>query len=580
MSSKRYYQEELAYLRDLGAEFARENPKLAPFLGRESNDPDVERLLEGFAFLTGRLRHKLDDELPELTHSLVQLMWPQFMSPVPAMSVAKFAPVNASPEKRVVPRGVELASRPIDGTVCQFQTTQDVALLPADVERVSVDNAARSAQITVTVRLMPDVAFADLGLERLRFYFLGERGSAAARAAYLALLRHCRTVVVRDEAGHEFRLDGTAISPGGLEEDEAVIPYPDAAFDGYRLLQEYFAFPDKFMFVDIEGLGRSVGFTGSVLTLVFELDQPFAFAAGLNAETVLLNCSPVINLFEADADPIRLDRRRSEYRLTARSPDGGRHDIHSVRHVTGWIQGKGSRVEYPPFEAFRALVGGGPTVHYAVRRRPSIIGDIASYMAFVRHDGAETLPDSETVSVALRCTNGRIASHVPIGSLDQPTGSTPTFARFRNVQAVTDQVPPPIGRNLLWPLISNMAMNLGSILSVDAIRALMSTYHFRAHSDSQEYRRLELMLEGLQEVTSGSMDWVFRGLPVRGADIRLTIEESKYGGDGDVFLFGTVFNRLLQSYANINAVHRLSVRGSEGNRIFQWPIRGGSRRSL
>lgn len=582
MSFNKYYQDELAYLRELGAEFANENPNLAPFLSRESTDPDVERLLEGFAFLSGRMRQKLDDELPELTHSLLQLMWPHFLRPIPAMTVVQFEPLaEAGGEERVVPRGVEIASRPLDGTSCKFRTGFDLPLVPAQVASVKVENTSRSGFIEVGIRLFPDATFADMGLDRLRFYLLGERGSAAARMTYLSLLRHCRRVVVKDARGNELTLSGDRLRPIGLDEEEAVVPTPAGVAPGFPLLQEYFAFPDKFMFVELSGLGPVAGFAGNMLSVVFELNQPFELASGLNNDSIRLNCVPAVNLFEADADPVSVDQRKTEYRLTARDTTGRPLDVHSVRQVSGWVQGRGTRIAYHPFEAFRSLLGDQKAVYYAIRRRPAVVGTgVDTYISFVRDDGSEIVPDVETVSLAVTCTNGRLAEHIVTGHLDQPTSSTPSFVRFRNIQAISPQVPPPIGVGLLWPLISNMALNFGSLLTVDAIRVLISTYHFRAHFDAQERRRLDLMVEGTSEVSYKAMDWILRGFPVRGTDIQLLVEESKFGGEGEVFLFGTVLNRFLDLFANINSVHRLRMRGSERNVVYQWPIRTGTRPSL
>jgi type VI secretion system protein ImpG len=582
MSFNRYYQDELSYLRELGAEFARENPNLAPFLSRESSDPDVERLLEGFAFLTGRLRQKLDDELPELTHSLLQLMWPHFLRPIPAMTVVQFEPLaDAGGEERLVPRGVEIASRPLDGTSCKFRTGFDLPLVPAQVSSVKVENTSRSGFIEVGIRLFPDVSPADIGLGRLRFYLLGERGSAAARMTYLSLLKHCRRIVVTDSRGAELVLSSDRLRPVGLTEDESLLPTPEGVAPGFLLLQEYFAFPDKFMFVELSGLEPVAGFSGNTLKVVFELDQPFELASGLNNDSIRLNCVPAVNLFEADADPVSVDHRKTEYRLTARDTTGRALDIHSVRQVSGWVQGRGARIAYHPFEAFRSLLGDQTAVYYAMRRRPAVVGNgVDTYVSFVRNDGSEIVPDVETVSLAVSCTNGRLAEHIVTGHLDQPTSTTSSFVRFRNIQPISPQIPPPIGVGLLWPLISNMALNFGSLLTVEAIRVLMTTYHFRAHFDAQERRRLDIMVEGTTGVSSKAMDWVLRGFPVRGTDIQLLLEESKFGGEGEVFLFGTVLNRFLDLFANINSVHRLGVRGSERNVVYQWPIRTGTRPNL
>jgi type VI secretion system protein ImpG len=582
MTFNKYFQDELSYLRDLGAEFANDNPNLAPFLARESNDPDVERLLEGFAFLTGRLRQKLDDEVPELTHSLIQLLWPHFMRPIPAMSVVQFEPQSETEaERRLVPSETSMMSRPVDGVQCTFQTSYDVDLVPARVEGASVENTLTAGFIQVDIRLAPQATFETLRLDRLRLYIHGGRAVGVARALYLALVERCRNITVGDAVGNMFELPNSAVHAVGFAPEDGVIPYPDNAFLGYRVLQEYFAFPDKFMFVDLSGLEATQGFSGRQLTFTFELTEPFALASGISADSLALNCTPVINLFPQDTDPISVDQTKTEYRVRAGDSNGNKHDIHSVRKVVGWVQGRSTRVDYQPFEAFHSLIVGGERTYYSIRRKPAVSGHaVDTYVAFVRDDSSEVVLEAETVSLSVLCTNGALADHVAIGHIDQATGSSPTFATFRNIQPVMAQVPPPIEVNLLWPLISNLALNFETLASRHSLLTMLSSFDFRAYFDAQSRRRHELMVEGVREVEAKSMDWIHRGLPARCTDLSIVVEESKLGGEGEAYLFGSVLNRFLDMYANINAFHRVTLRGSERNVVFKWPVRSGHRPTM
>ena len=187
---------------------------------------------------------------------------------------------------------------------------------------------------------------------------------------------------------------------------------------------------------------------------------------------------------------------------------------------------------------------------------------------------------AETVSIELTCTNGRAPQALAIGAIDQPTASSPTFVTFRNPIGVTAQTPPPLDRNLLWILISNLALNYSSLADTNALGRILSTYNVRAQVDEQERRRMELMLEGIQSVRAEPMDWMRAGGMLRGVRFQMTVQESKLGGAAELFLFGTVFDRFLDMFSNINSVHQLVFHGVERNVRYQWNVRAGQNRIL
>jgi type VI secretion system protein ImpG len=248
----KYYQDELAYLREIGKEFARTFPEGAHFVGETSNDPDVERLLEGFAFLTARVRQKLDDELPELTHSLLELFWPHYLRPLPSMTVMQFEALpQAAKEVRVIPKGAEIHSLPVDGTPCRFRTFYDVTLAPLSLEAATLRQETPPS-LKLRFRLAEGVSLRKLALPSLRLHLAGD--AVVSRALYLCLCRYLRRVTVQPAgAGAPTALSAAAIRPAGFSTEEFLLPFPGSSFTGFRLLQEYFAFPSKFMFVDVTG---------------------------------------------------------------------------------------------------------------------------------------------------------------------------------------------------------------------------------------------------------------------------------------------------------------------------------------
>ncbi len=495
MSLNALYENELSYLRELGQEFARANPSLAGFLSREATDPDVERLLEGFAFSVAQLRQKLEDEMPELVHGLIRLLWPHYLRPVPPMSVVAFTQVNEGDRGAIViPAGIALASRPVDGVSCRFRTCYPVDVLPLAITEVEGESGHASARLSLTLQATGRGGLRALQGGRLRLFLNTAREPSVGRALLLWLSRHLRAITVRDEAGVRLSLPPDAVEPVGFGADEAVIPYPRNAFAGFRYLQEYLAFPQKFLFLDVTGLEPVATLAGRRATLTFEFARPLPDQMRITRDHVVLNCTPVINLFPQDAPPLRVDRSRSEYRVvTGSHPEAA---IYAIDRVVGHFQGKAGRIDYEPFESFRHDLPGavGSKAYVKERLRPAAVGrGIDHFLSFVTPDMPDAATTGEVVSVALTCTDGALAERLGIGMIDQPTSETPATVRFTNVAGVSPHTPPPIGENLLWRLISNLARNFSSLADVGALRTLLASYDFRALHDLQARRRLELL---------------------------------------------------------------------------------------
>ncbi len=351
MSVNQHYEDELAYLRDLGDLFARENPKLAPHLSRDATDPDVERLLEGFAFLVARLRQRLDDELPELAHGLIRLIWPHYLRPIPPTTVVAFEPAPTAGGRPVrVPRGITVQSRPVSPAkvVCPFVTCYETTALPLKVSRVEIENQATRGRLTLTLTATERASLSCLEGGRVRLFFNTEREPAVGRTLYLWLLRHVRRISVEAEGMEPLALAPSAVTPVGMADDEAVVPYPANGFSGFRLLQEYLTLPQKFMFLDVSGLGPVAEASGRQVKLVFETARAFPSQLRVSDRHIALNATPAVNLFAHDALPLMIDHSKTEYRVL---PSGGpAYSIHTVDEVTGWVQGQGASTVYVPFE--------------------------------------------------------------------------------------------------------------------------------------------------------------------------------------------------------------------------------------
>jgi type VI secretion system protein ImpG len=590
MSFNHYYQSELTALRQLGRRFAERNPALAPFLGQAGQDPDVERLLEGFAFLTGRLRQKLDDELPELSHSLMQLLWPNYMRPLPAFSILQFNPLKHAGPALKVERDTPVESAPVDNVRCRFRTC-----FPTDVQALALTALRYSGKgdhsvLSLRFDMNADGHLGELALKHIRLHFAGER--YISQMLYVSLLRHLSglEVVPLDVAGEPvldisgraivFKLPGDRVQPVGFAAEEALIPYPLNAFRGYRLLQEYFAFQDKFLFVDVNGLEALGQVPADVLRQIRGLELRFDICKGNvlriqpTLDNVKLYCTPIVNLFRQDALPIRLDGKQDEYLLLP-SEQGIEHcGVFSVETVAGWTPGGLGHRTYVPFESFDHDASFDAHVsrpHYSVRQRSSVLHDgFDTYLSFgTCHSDAH-----ETLSVELMCTNQNVPRALKVGEINQPCEDTPEFLTFRNITPATSSFGPPLAQDFLWRVISNMSLNYLSLANVNALKVILETYDFPRYHDQQAEKVSKRLLGSLKSIKHRHVDRLHCGLPVRGLRTELIVDPQGYIGEGDLFVFTSVLNEFFALYASLNSFHELQVKSIKGE-VYQWTPRVG-----
>ncbi|MDX1693081.1 MAG: type VI secretion system baseplate subunit TssF [Ketobacteraceae bacterium] len=590
MSFNRYFHDELTALRDLGKEFSLKNPRLAPFLADEAQDPDVERLLEGVAFLTGRLRQKLDDELPEITHSLMALLWPGFLRPVPSMSVVQFTPIISLSEPQTVKKGTEIDSIPVDGTPCRFRTCYDVNMLPLEVLSLNKQDRPKGASLKLALGFTAPMAIEDMNLSTLRFFLHGE--THVAQSIYLWMFRYLSDMRVRlvGEGGETLMvmpLPVDAVSPGGFSDKEALLPLNKRVFSGYRLLQEYFSLPEKFHFIDIGGLEqlvmllkhRDISGQPAELHLEFDFNRAFDSHVSIKAGNFRLHCTPVVNLFSHDAMPIRLDHRKTEYRLIPQGENPAHYEVFSIDKVEGWGHGTREYMRFGRFESFehaQSIDGIGKGRYYRERLKSAVSGSgIDTYLAFVTGAEERLVPQTESVSIELTCSNRHLPTMLSVGDIQVDTGSSPEYASFENITAVTPSFTPPLDQGFHWRLIANMSLNYVSLCDLDTLRTVLSTYDYRCFHDRQQARASEHRLRGLDAIVSRPAERLYHGLPVRGIKTILGVKESAFSSEGDLYLFLNVLNEFFALYASINSFHELEVNGLEQGEVYRWKPRLG-----
>ncbi|CAH1043253.1 type VI secretion system baseplate subunit TssF [Halomonas sp. TD01] len=579
----RYYRDELNFLKRQGREFAEANPGLSRFLSERSTDPDVERLLEGFAFLTGRMREKVEDEFPELTHSLISMLWPNYLRPVPSMTVIQFTPkLHGLSQQQQVKRGTELASIPVEGTSCLFRTCHDVALYPLVHGGVDARHTREISIVELSLEVHSDQPLNTLGIDALRLHLGGD--GYTARTLYL-WMSHYLAHLELEVNGQRQSIATNALQAVGFESDQALLPYPRNVHQGYRILQEYLCFPEAFHFFDVQGIGQLLPSAASdSVTLRFVFSRPLPTDARVKNEHLALYCTPAINLFDHDAEPVDLTGERSQYRIRPSSKMPAHYETYSVDSVLGHLEGSqsGSQASlrrYVPFESFQHQIEsdkGREALHYRVRVSNSLRGDGFDHdIAFTREDEQLCLGRRETISLGLTCSNRELPEQLTVGDVCVGTNDSPTFATFRNITRPTQVLRPAIDDGLLWVLISNLSLNYLSLLNRDALCAVLRAYDFRALVDRQAERVAHNRLTGIVDINTQPVDRLRKGLPVRGLRSIMTLDQNAFGDEGSLYLFGSVLARFLSLYASINSFHELQIINRHNQERYVWSLQAG-----
>ncbi len=578
----KYFQDELTYLRELGREFAQAYPTLAPLLADRGVDPDVERLLEGVAFLTGRIRQKLDDELPEFLQSLGALLFPHLMRPLPSASILEVLPVaNALREVHVIKSGTEFASVPVDGVSCTFRSTTECVLAPVVIEDVRLEPLpGNRQQLAITLRSVTGAPLANVLPPALRLHFAGE--PHIALSVLFAVNRQLADIVLTPVQGRgaprELSLGTKVLHWVGFEEDEGLLPLGRHVFPGFRLLEEYYVMPSKFSFVDISDLKRvaEIDKEATRIVLGLRLDRALPPTMRVTPQNVKLHCVPIINVFDTTSEPIRLTPSRERFVVRPAGLPPSHGEVYAFKDVQAILRGSTSRVTIPPFYEF-SHAAKSEHGFYSTHITPSVTGDGADLLiSFNTPEGSGRMLDAETISIDLLATNRSVAAALRPGDVSVHTGSSPAFVTFSNIQAMTPHVSPPLGRELQWRAVAHAAIGLRALTEPDVLRAILDVYNLHAIEDRQAARANELRIGAIKDVRVRPEERLHRGAAVRGVAIDVDLDEDGFAGDGDVFLFSAILDRMLGEHVSINSFAHNTFRTLRSKLEFRWPARSGN----
>jgi type VI secretion system protein ImpG len=620
----RYYSEELHYVREMGAEFAGRFPKIAARLALDATevaDPYVERLLEGFSFLSARIRLKLDAEFPRFAQHLMEAVYPHYLAPTPAMIIAQFAPAMAEAALASgfsMPRDTVLRGQPPRGevTACQFRTAHEVTLWPievADARYVPMApdlplNALPTTEpiqgvVRLRLRARAELLFQQIPLDKLNLFLAGS-DSVALKLYELILGSGVGVFVVppvRPLPWFEW-LGRQAIQSSGFAANQALIPYTNRSFSGYRLLHEYFSFPERFRFIDVVGLQKALArHGGDEIELAIPLSRGDAGLASLiDRNTFALHCTPAINLFPRRADRVHVTDQHAEHHVVVDRTRPMDFEVYAITRLTGYGEGADAQQEFRPFyAAVDAEDTGARGSYFTMRREPRALSERqrrdGTRTAYVGSEVFLSLVDPREapysgrmrqLGVEVFATNRDLPLLMPIGG--QEDFSLGVSAPVDGIRCIRGPSRPRSGvpaGEITWRLINHLSLNYLTVTDLDekegatALRELLELYADVADSEIAD----ALSRRQAHGVRRVSITPRTRRLPVpgpivfaRGLEIRLTIDEVAFAG-GSAFLLGAVLERFFSRLASMNTFTELVLVSETRGEIKRWPPRMGER---
>ncbi|AEA62869.1 type VI secretion system baseplate subunit TssF [Burkholderia gladioli] len=620
----RYYNRELQHVREMGAEFASAYPKIAGRLGMEGfecADPYVERLLEGFAFLAARVQLKLDAQYPVFTQHLLEMVYPHYLSPIPSMAVVQLHPDTAEdlpPAGHAVARHTVLRSLTGFGerTACEYRTAHEVRLWPLELAEaryfdtpaalaaaglVPPPGRAARAGLRLRFRTLAGAEAKMLALDTLPVYLAGADELPAL--LYEQLLANGLGYTVRTASASEGEFvelhhERAALRASGFDEEQAMLPYGSRSFSGYRLLQEYFACPERFRFVEFTGLRALLARArGKEFEIVVWLDRSVArLHNAIDAGNFRLFCTPAANLFERRADRIHLQGGRTEYHILGDRTRPMDFEVHSVLEVQGYGDRQEPEQRFLPFyDSNSRNWHGGQAAFYTLRREPRLLstrqkqnGARSSYVgsetfiALVDGKDAPYATSLRQLGLRLLCTNRDLPLHMPVGKsyTDFTLDTDAPVASIRCVAGPTRPRAPVATGETAWRLISHLQLNYLSLLEDEgeqgaaSLREMLGLYHDEFDAAARR------QVEGIRQASARP---VTRRVPVpgpitygRGLEITLTCADAAFEGSS-AFLLGSVLQHFLARYVSLNAFTETVLRTQERNEVARWPATPGKR---
>lgn len=564
-----FIKNEQHYLHQESKDFIEEFPQISHFLSEPNCDPDINRTLDGFTYLTSLLTAKLEKEYPQLTSSLMNMLWPNYLQQTPSMTIVEFTAAEGAME--LIPSGAAVFSQKTSESPvrCSFSVARDTWVSPFAVKKV--EKTAES-EIALHFSANQPIKLSQVELNKLRIFCGLDHYSGFLLYLWLSEYLHKATLSVN---GGEYVLPELRFAPVGLKNDDAILVYPRNTFGGYRLLHEYFCYPEGFLFFDLAGIPDYFdNVTAAEFSLTLEFDRPLPETLKVHENLVKTNCSPAINLFEQDCEPIRLDGQKTEYPLKVSYQNSHFYELFSIENVTGWVNGNAR--EYALFDSFHHQMEnnqGKKPLYYHINRRQHPDSDEIQYsISFVRGDETSVYDREEIISVRGLCSNNDEAQNLRIGAICEPGEKIPPSVTVKNLTYPSKVMRPTLDGSQQWTTVSSLSLNYLSLLNKDSLSQILQNYNFSTLYSQRAEKTLSKLLQSITRFESEWCQQPYGELAVEGYKSTIHISPAAFNNDGEMYLFGAVLAHFYSQYAAVNSFHFLDMVNSSTNEVYQWKL--------
>ncbi|MEJ2452858.1 MAG: type VI secretion system baseplate subunit TssF [Candidatus Thiodiazotropha sp.] len=579
---KDYFDAEMRLLNEAAIEFAQSYPEQASMLNLtevRDRDPYIERLLEGMAYLTAHIRCRIDDDVPEISQTLIRQMWPQFVRPFPSATIIEF---NAKTNQLATPDRCLKGTRVLSDLVgenehkkpkkkaelvrCEYRTTTDVVINPLRIVMAELnEDIAAGYVIRLDFEIGASSTIDQLELKDLLFYLHGYPTLTLDLWHHLTDRLNKVRLRIPSAKGDEIRVLGgqSCVSPAHMDIESTILPKSGRSFIGTHLLQEYFCFREKFLFIRLRGLEQVVWPENcNQFALEFYLDAQLPADYRIDAGTFRLHCSPAVNLFRSQSEPVLIDHRRSEYRVLADVSKPNSLAIYSVDQVESLGATSGQRHTY---HSIHELKNQSETPrHYHVSTRSRVQGGEDTFISV----GGISAFESETLSCAIHAYNGhfprRYLFEGSIRNNSTNNNALKDSLELTNISRPTPTYMPPDDIDYQWGVVAHLALNYSSIAELQTLKRILYLYEWTGRQDNLR------KIDGIQDVKLDLYQEMYRGALMRGMEIVLTLHEGNYASMADIALFGNILHRFFTMYANINTVVRTCVHCHPSGKELSW----------
>ena len=563
-----YFHKEMAYLREMRELFIEKFPKVAPFLNTDSKDPDVERIIENLAILTSKIHQELDENIPLIAESLVNIVSPNYTNPIPSVCIQEFS-LKSDGKKNyaIIPKGSVVVSRPINDVKCKFKTAYDVFLYPLKINKTYLDNNKSDYILKLELSITKDeISLSDIDLNRINLYLGNDVYMSSTLVMWMKTYLK-KIIIFCSDSGETFSIPTSSLEVLGL--DDKLLDYEDFGFEAFALLQELFFMPYKFNFISIKNLDilKSSGSRNFTIEFVFDRSLPNGYFP--RVENFSLTSTPAINLFDMSAEPILNNNNKNGYRIFLDRAKIDAYDIVQVTKVVAHSSDTGRRVlkNYKSFERFNFFNGENIDDFYSLGDK--LDGNLNPYKEISFFSSSQK---DQTVTVETLCCNGNLPSKLKISEINEfPTRPE---INTRNITVPTSMQKVAIDGNLLWRLVSILSFSYQTILEKKSFLAVLDAFSF---GDSLVSK---ILVSSLQDIKTKSIYRIDGRMTKKGTLCIFYMDESKFYSIGEVYIAGLVLSKFLASFASINSFCELKVKCTQSKITIDYPLHSGNKALL